>query len=422
MQRNKILILAIGILSFGNLAGAQSLRSDGGPAELPPASFKGKQYVDSKGCVYIKAGYGTRVTWVPRVNRSRKVFCNSRNKPSLSSSQLAAISGESTTRVITPTVRTAAAPEAAKPVAKKKKANIFGAGLFGSTRTKAAKPKKVVRTASKPVPTIQNTTPLARPAKHVSVKGIRFGPQSVHPADAIRDGGTQTIAQTTYTQPTTYTPVTTTYRRPERSKSVRGTSWAARRSNRLAIRTGPQAVHPADVIRAQDPNAGSYNTGTTNYAAAASRGVDAVHGHTIYPSVITSDVTARGDAQMAMVWTNTVPRRLIKKNRARQIASAAQYSASTKTPIIRKRARTSTKAVKSTARYVQIGTFGNPANVSKTAARFQSSGLPVRTRAIKNKGKNLKVVYLGPFSSADALLNALSTARSAGFKDAFYVR
>ena len=60
--------------SFSEL-GAQSLSRDSGPAEFPPASFKGSQYVDSKGCVYIRAGVDGNTSWVPRVSRSRKVVC-----------------------------------------------------------------------------------------------------------------------------------------------------------------------------------------------------------------------------------------------------------------------------------------------------------------------------------------------------------
>ncbi len=99
MLKNKILAVTIGLLLATTTANTQTLRSDTGPAERPPASFKGKQYVDSKGCVYIRAGSGARVTWVPRVNRSKKVFCSSRNKSSLSATQLSTISGKPATRV-----------------------------------------------------------------------------------------------------------------------------------------------------------------------------------------------------------------------------------------------------------------------------------------------------------------------------------
>jgi len=45
------------------------------PAEFPPASYKGKQYVDSKGCVFIRAGIDGNISWIPQVTRARKIVC-----------------------------------------------------------------------------------------------------------------------------------------------------------------------------------------------------------------------------------------------------------------------------------------------------------------------------------------------------------
>lgn len=54
------------------------------PAEEPPSSYKGTQYVDSTGCVYIRAGTAGNVTWVPRVTRDRQPVCG--YQPSLAAS------------------------------------------------------------------------------------------------------------------------------------------------------------------------------------------------------------------------------------------------------------------------------------------------------------------------------------------------
>jgi cell division septation protein DedD len=50
------------------------------PAELPPADFAGQQYVDTKGCMFVRAGTEAEVLWIPRVSREGKPICG--NPPS----------------------------------------------------------------------------------------------------------------------------------------------------------------------------------------------------------------------------------------------------------------------------------------------------------------------------------------------------
>jgi len=57
-------------------AGAEPLR----PAELPPPDYAGQQYVDSKGCLFTRAGRPGEVIWLPRVTRKGVPICG--NPPS----------------------------------------------------------------------------------------------------------------------------------------------------------------------------------------------------------------------------------------------------------------------------------------------------------------------------------------------------
>ena len=76
--RAKGLACAFGVwvATMGSISNASGLEAT--PAELPPAGYDERFFVDSTGCMFIRAGTATAVTWVPRVNRDRSQVCGFR--------------------------------------------------------------------------------------------------------------------------------------------------------------------------------------------------------------------------------------------------------------------------------------------------------------------------------------------------------
>ncbi|UYV36662.1 SPOR domain-containing protein [Rhodobacteraceae bacterium D3-12] len=214
---------------------AQSLRQSEIPAEFPPASFKGKQYVDSRGCVYIRAGIDGLTNWVPRVTRDRKVLCGYQPTLAKSATKAPAVTKPVTTAAA-PVVITPAAP-AAKPAAAPKPA--------AATPPKVkpvAKPVQVAKPAAapkpKPKPRKVAKAPVRKPApaprKVVRKQPAAPAPVVVQaaPAKPAASANTRTMRVTT-------------------CKGVNGVSryYTGVSTDRHPVRCGPQTEAVVTVIR-----------------------------------------------------------------------------------------------------------------------------------------------------------------------------
>lgn len=330
------------------MAAAQSSAGLEGPAEIPPQSYTARQYVDSRGCVYIRAGIDGNVTWVPRVARNRKLVCGF--KPSLATTTV-----EIERRApVTPRPAPAPAP----------------------TVVVAPPPAPAPKVTAAPVVTVAPKAQIAprkvvTPAPKVVKRTVAMAPKVV-------------VAPATPKVPKGYNEV-----------------WE---DDRLNPDRGPR--------------------------------------------------TAAGDAQMRLIWTDTVPRRLIDTKTGKDLTKAtpqlyypytslsAQNAALARgAKIVPRRvaeARMATvasnpsKALRKSSviraslpksavrhRYVQIGTYAVPGNAVRAKSRVQGMGFPVRMANYSRHGRALQVVLAGPFASQADLRRALAAARAGGYSDAF---
>lgn len=235
---------------------AQTLRKSSPPAEFPPASYKGKQYVDSRGCIYIRAGIDGNVTWVPRVSRDRRQICG--YKPTAVAGATARPTQAPKPKLITieptapstaptpspATTATAAATAAPKP--KPKTQPKTQVRTQARTQTKPSPgPKPTVVSTSKPAapaaPAVRTTTkkPTVRTTTRTTTARPATTTVTTRPAAAAAP------------KPTTAAPAATPVVAPRRSAPAatgggcsNASTFSQQFINKNGVRCGPQTESP----------------------------------------------------------------------------------------------------------------------------------------------------------------------------------
>ncbi len=393
--------LAMVAASMGTAATALTLAQAATPAETPPGSYSKDVYVDSRGCVYVRASIGSAVNWVPRLSRDRETV----------------VCGMTPSAAVASTTATPPAPPAPPPPA-------------------------AVMAARAPSASAMHDVPAPQPASYaMPVPGAGQGAGSyvgtgttavtrtmevTCPTDGssarVRIGG-DTVAVSCPPGMTRATSYVVTHADGSRSRLVAHPAQAG-----TGLATGHAQPGGRVIIGGVPP--GAPNTAFGNgYGITTSAGpVDPVpnSAYTAVPAATGRPVqipagyrpaweddrlnpyrgprTPYGDAQMgAVLDTSKVPMTAAE--------TTAVRTATVRTVVVSKSqpdAAAPAPKVAPGARYVQVGAFGVAGNATKALANLRGLGFGAATARTRS---GLTLVMAGPFASTADLKRALNTLR-----------
>ena len=349
-------VIAI-LLGLGGAASAQDTGLASPPAELPPADYSDRHYIDSRGCFYIRADVGGIVSWVPRVDRKRQPVCG--YEPSLA----AAPQTETTTL----TLEGVDEAQAESPVPETQAAQTLAPR---PVPVAVATPKPAVRPAATPA------AYRAKPARKVVVRPA--APRIVPKHVWENRQNTRNV-----TVPKGYRPAWD----DDRLNPYRGERTAAP-SQASPYSAAPRGYKPAWDDDRLNPRRGG---------------------------------SAAGDAQTDQIWTRSLPRKLVPQpygGRAEPITNNARRGNSPYwvPPVA---AQTVTHlSTRSASAYVRVAVYATETDARTTARALARGGMPMRLGTLQQGGTSYSLVLAGPFATPGEAQTALAQVRQAGFANA----
>lgn len=467
MKFTKLVAIALFSSSLGAGGLMAQTRPGSVPSEFPPASYMGKQYVDGKGCVFIRAGIDGTVSWVPRVTRKRTGVCGF--KPTFAGKvtepepvQTAAVAPQITnpSPAVAPTVAATPKPQPVRV----------------AIVTPKPKPKVVRQVAKRPVPIVEKAVqPAYAPAPVRVVKTaqaptgqaacaglssisskylrrgdfeVRCGPQSA-PIVGAR------ISSAPAPRGTVATPTQTVYAPATATRSVVIAEQPIRVSTNRRIVPRHVAVNRVNTTNVKVPR--GYRKVWTDGRLNPKRAEQTLAGHNA----------------MGLIWTSTVPRRLINQADGADVTAsvplvypytdyAAQQNQLGRVTIVQRNGQTLKRIIrnvgnvfqpeptqarvatisrqptyssrsapkvapKATAKrtqpkaevasrgFVQVGKFTDAAAAHRMAKKVERMGMPVRVGRYTRDGQTIRLVIAGPFGGDRGVKRAVSRLRGAGY-------
>lgn len=373
---------------------------DARPAELPPDDFASRQYIDSRGCVFLRDDAGA---WLPRVARDGAPICG--YPPTFSAR---GIDGRPRLRALDPDAGRSRAELLEQALSETVLTNLRPGELAGDANPMEKLPDMGPEPAN-PAPSLALKAALAAaPAvRHSMGEALQpnrrlcqlLGYDDISGAQGrARDpsqGYCSSLRESDLSRLTFVRSVAEVRKENVPPAESAKTGKAAPKVDPAAAKDGKAAPKTADKRGHKAAAPAPAKT------AAKKPGSDKAEADKAGAEKTAAGKAGAGNLKLKKI-VPVPPKSAPAKEAAKQAAKPAPPG-----------------IIPAGARYVQFGTYADADNADRAAQVVAQMGYPVMRGKDRVKGKDVQFVLAGPFGDRETIVRALDAIRRAGFKDAY---